>query len=327
MAKNFGFSLSELTQCIQASWIADNGTFYVSSNNSVFSSQDQGVTWRQLKSFNCQGIDLVYVDSRNFVFASPGIAANKTDAGLWCSTNQGSTWERILPLPVNCSVWSIAETSTKTLFASVYTRGKVRNAKIYRSLDGGNSWRKVFSDPKARHVHIVTFDKETNYIYASIGDKYIPESNIAYILRSIDNGDSWQKILSGMPQIVAIEVVSGARIFGTDDICNGQLYRTTDDKTFTKVLDTGAHSFCFWIRKNDLDDCVLASFVCGEADQKTAGIYISKSGGVDWELQQEFNTKLPYNGSTRATNFFKGTLLCSLQLDGLRKNGVKLFRD
>jgi photosystem II stability/assembly factor-like uncharacterized protein len=299
---------------------------YASSNSTLSKSSDQGLTWKQLKEFDCEGIDCVYVDGKGVVFVSPGIGAKPKACGIWRSTDEGKSWEKTLCLSEFCSVWNIAQDRSGTLFAGVYTRGnKQKRAEIYNSKDSGNSWHQIYFDGKARHIHHVSVAKDTDYIYACVGDKSVPQSNIAYIIRSIDHGNSWSRILPKLPQISAIQPLLGARLFGTDDACNGQLYRTTDDVTVEKVLDTGANSYCFWIRQHNLTGCLFASFVAGEANQKTAGVYLSQDGGLTWSRWQTFATDAAYEGSTRASNFVDGRLYFSLRLEGCRKSGVKVW--
>ena len=265
------FSEEEVSKCIQVGWIADDCTVYASSQNSLYRSKDQGNTWREIRAFDCESIDCVYINSDGCLFVSPGVGAQSDASGLWCSKDMGETWDRVLVLPLFCSIWSIAEDNDKRLFAGVYTRDKVKKAEIYRSTDGGKKWVRVFYDRKARHIHQVSVDKSTSFIYASVGDKSVPQSNVSYVVRSVDNGKAWAKILGGLPQILAIETVPGARLFGTDDACNGQIFRTTDDKTFSKVMDTGAHAYCFWIRRDEMSGRLFASFVGGEGSLKMQG--------------------------------------------------------
>ena len=324
VAESASFSDQEVSKLIQTGWVADDGTVYASSQNIVYRSNDQGNTWREVKAFDCEGIDCVYFSSDSFLFVSPGVGALSDTSGLWCSRDMGETWDRVLVLPLFCSVWSIAEDADKRLFAGVYTRDKGKQAEIYGSGDGGKKWVRVFYDRRARHIHQVTVDESSGFVYASVGDKYVPQSNVCYVVRSVDNGKTWVKILGGLPQILAIEAVPGARLFGTDDACSGQIFRTTDDKTFSIVMDTCANAYCYWIRRDEMSGGLFASFVCGEGRFKNAGIYVSDNNGLDWSIHRMFSSDLAYSGSAHCTNFVNGTIYYSIKLNGDRKNGVRL---
>jgi hypothetical protein len=220
----------------------------------------------------------------------------------------------------------MTEDSSGVLFAGVYTTGTTGNARIYRSTDGGANWASVYYDSAARHVHCVAADESNNYIYASVGDQLGPW-NIAYLLRSTDSGNSWSKILTGIPQIVAVKPVSGARLFGTD-YANGQIYRSTDDKTFSLVLDTGQQCYGYWFRQNSLNGNLYASFTGGEHPaQWIAGIWVSTNNGLSWSVYRTFSVHYAYFGSSLASNFAQGVMYYSVQLDSGWQNGVKIYPD
>lgn len=234
----------------------------------------------------------------------------------------------------------MAEDSYGNLFAGIYTTGTtVGNASICRSIDGGAHWTVVYYDSSARHVHCVEVDKSNNYVYASIGDERVSSSWHASVIRATDGGvgnSSWKKILS-LPQILGIEVVNAkdaygnlvpvARLFATD-YDNGQIYRTTNDVGFNLVLDNGAQSYCYWIRTNDLNGYIYASFVGGEhPTQWVAGIWMSTNGGASWTLYKSLPIHYAYFGSCAASNFVQGTMYYSLQLDSGWQNGIKIYPD
>ena len=214
------------------------------------------------------------------------------------------------------------------LFAGAYTTGSAAsNTRIYRSTDGGATWVSVYYDSSARHVHCVSVDESNNYLYASIGDLIGPW-NIAYVVRSTNGGNSWSKILTGIPQIIAIKAVSGARLFAADSAGNGQIYRTTDDTNFNLVLDTGQQSYGYWIRTNSLNGNLYASFTGGEhPTQWVAGIWMSTNNGVSWSVYKTFPIHYGYFGSCYASNFVQGTMYYCVQLDSGWQNGIKIYPD
>jgi hypothetical protein len=293
----------------------------------VFKSLDQGVTWQPLLTFNTTTeIDLVYVNHLNYIFTSP-TPGSTNELGIWRSTNGGTQWTHVLSLPSGCNIWSMTEDSSGNLFAGVYTSGSpLADARIYKSIDGGATWTTVYYDSVARHVHCVYIDPTDNYIYASIGDAISPWST-NYLLRSTDDGNTWSKILSGIPQIVAITSVSGARLFATDQSspADGQIYRTTDDKSYSRVYDVGAPAYGFWFRTNTLNGYIYASFVSNEIS-KTAGIYVSTNNGVTWTTYKMFAVPTGgYFGSPIASNFMQGIMYYSVMLSNGYQNGIKIY--
>jgi len=319
-----------ITMPIQAAWIASDGTLYAGSGSVLYKSLDQGVNWQSLKTFSgASELASIYVNKYDQIFASPYTDATATDLGLWRSVDEGETWEKVLPLPADCAIWAIDEDSSGNLFAGVYTTGPTTgNARIYKSVNNGSSWIQVYYDSDGRHIHDIAVDRTTGYIYASVGDTY-GDWQTSYIIRSTDGGNpnSWNEILSDMPQVVAIEAVPGARLFGTDtsqDI-NGKIYHSTDDLNYDLVLDTSSHSYGFWIRQNNLDGKIYASFVSGEASNRNAGIYTSTNNGQSWSLYRSFDVHSGYLGSSSASNFVSGIMYYSVKTDSGDQNGAKIY--
>jgi hypothetical protein len=318
---------ANITKIIQASWIANDGTLYAGSFATLYRSFDQGVTWQPLITFNSSntaGIDCVYVNELNYIFTSPDSNATANELGLWKSIDGGGNWSKVLSLPLDCSILSMDEDSNGNLFAGIYTTGSTGNASICKSTDGGDHWQTVYYDSTARHVHDVTVDKSNNYIYASIGDLRVSPWNITYVIRSTDDGNNWTQILAGIPQILAIEAIPGARLLATD-LDNGIIYRTTDDVSYNGVLDTGAQSYGFWFSANNLNGNIFASFIGGESTNRNAGIYISNDSGLTWNVYKIFNIHNAYFGSTCGSNFFQGTMYYSVLLDSGWQNGIKIY--
>jgi hypothetical protein len=326
-----------INKAIQASWIAPDGTLYAGLNNTLLKSHDQGATWEMLTQFSPDAcIISVYVNKLGYVLTSAMYSPSKDSLGLYRSTDGGATWNQVIDLPANCSILSITEDNSGNLFAGVYTIGWVANARIYKSTDGGGHWTQVYYDATARHVHCITADKSNNYIYAAIGDVRVSPDWTCYVIRSTNGGVTWQKILT-LPQILAIEAVTTlnsegrmipvARLLGTD-YDNGQIYRTADDINFNVVLDTGTQCYNFWIRTNNLNGNVYASFTSGEYPTVwTSGIWVSQTGGLTWNPYKLFKVTAAYEGSDWASNFQNGFMYYDLMVNGTCQNAHEIYPD
>ena len=231
----------------------------------------------------------------------------------------------------------MTEDANGYLFAGVYTTGfTTGNAAIYKSIDGGANWFSVYFDSSARHIHCIEVDKSNNYIYASVGDERIAPQWHTSVIRATDgavSNSSWQKIFT-LPQILVIQTVTTldttgklvpvARLLLTD-YDNGQIYRTVDDQAFTLVLDTGSQCYGYWIRTDDQNSNIFASFTGGEHPNTwVAGIWLSTNGGITWSLYKSFPIHYAYFGSSMASNFKQGTMYYCLQLDTGWQNGIKV---
>ena len=317
------FTYTNLTKPIQAAGIAQDGTLYAGTVGNIYKSQDQGQTWSSaLKTIpNADDESCIFVSSNGYIYFSPaGNSISQSNTGLWRSTNQGQSWTRVLALNASECIWGIDQDNNGALFAGVYTTGSLNsNARIFRSVNNGSTWDSVYYDSQARHIHCIRVDKSNNYVYATVGDNFGPWST-CYVIRSTDSGSTWKKILTDMPQAVAIEITPSARLFGSDSI-NGQLFRTTDDNSYTVVLDTGASSYCFWIRKSDLDNNLYAGFCGGEGSPRNAGIYYSSDDGLSWVQVQSLTAQVAYDGTTAASNFVQGLMYHDVVVNGVVQNG------
>jgi hypothetical protein len=321
---------------IQASWIANDGTVYAGMTNTVYKSQNYGVTWEPLITFSGTDTEfaLVYVNKLGYVFVVPTPDADVNSLGVWRSVDGGETWKRVLVMRAGCTSMSMSEDADGNLYLGVYTVWATGNASICKSVDGGAHWTTVYYDSDARHVHCVEVDLANGYVYATVGDQRVWPWYTSYVIRSTDGGASWRVLLS-LPQMLAVaaldevaangSLVPAARVFATD-YDNGQIYRTTDDANFELVLDMGTQCYGYWIRQNMLNGNIYASFVAGEQPTNwMAAIYLSTNYGRTWTPIHVYNVHTPYYGSGYASNFQDGYMYYSLMLDSGLQDGRKIY--
>jgi uncharacterized repeat protein (TIGR02543 family) len=306
-------------------YVANDGTVYATAGNTLYKSNDGGQNWESLVTVLASELTGVFVASNNYVYFTA--YNDSVNSGLWRGTGN-SHWTQVLELPPNCSVLGsggMDDASNGDLFYGVYTFGSsAANAQIYRSTDNGATWNSVFYDPTARHIHNVQVDRSNDCVYATAGDVSVYPWNVSYILRSTDNGDTWSQILSDIPQCVAIDVTPTTRLFGSDYL-SGRIYRTTDDSSYSMVLDVGQSAICYWIRTDSLTQRTYASFVSDENNPTFARIYVSEDDGKTWETYLTLTAIQPYDGSLEASNFMNGAMYYTVRQDGVNQNNVELY--
>ena len=319
---------TETTKAFQGIDIASGGIVYAGAGNTIYKSLDNGQTWTALKTIpNTDEIEEVFCASNGYVYAVPeGRNIATSDRGIWRSVDNGSTWSRVLALDSaseSTVQWAFDEDGSGRLFAGVYTySGTVGNARIYRSVNNGTTWSSVYYDSAGRHVHDLKVDRRTGYIYATVGDFQISPWTTEYILRSVDNGTSWQKILSGLTQCVAICITPTARIFGSDDQ-NAIIYKTTDDSAYTSVSLGPSGSYCVtWIKMDSVSGQIFTSII-GQDSIHPSTIYKSVDGGSTWTLYRTFDTIGNWYGSQYSSKFVSGVLYYSINYAAYQ-NGIRM---
>lgn len=121
--------------------------------------------------------------------------------GVWKTDNAGASWTSVFDDQPNINIGSIAIQQSNPSTVWVGTgEGNPRNSinigeGIYKSIDGGRTWRKMGLD-KTRNIHRIIIDpNDPNTIYAGvIGNPYAehPERGV---YKTTDGGETWNRIL------------------------------------------------------------------------------------------------------------------------------------
>jgi putative colanic acid biosynthesis UDP-glucose lipid carrier transferase len=264
-----------------------------------------------------RGLRSIFVSSKGHIFVSPeGSNLDDSMKGLWRSIDMGISWMRVINLantPNPISIWGIAENKKGKIFAGTYALAdNYHKAEIYRSDESGTRWNSVYLDSKARHVHQISIDDRTGAIYASFGDNF-KKWKLKYLLKSCDEGQTWQFILPELPQIVPILIVGNARIFASDAPGGAKIFRTIDDQNCELVLWDHDDLYFYWIRKDNKTNYLYASAVPSSIFCKFSKIYISKDSGRSWQLLKKFECCELFDGSLNASNISNSKLIIHVQ--------------
>jgi hypothetical protein len=155
---------------------------------SVYKSADGGATWRQtglrrVSNRDGWGASLAFVPKRsNALFAAIGHSAFRSnDAGRsWQSITSGLPGQTVADLVLD-------PRRSGTLYAAVASK----TGAIYKTTNGGRSWRRILSAPF--QVYAVAVDPERPATLFASG-AFIPphpDQGRYRILRSIDSGRTW----------------------------------------------------------------------------------------------------------------------------------------
>lgn len=214
----------------------------------------------------------LFMDSNLNVYASPHASVGSltmTDRGLYKLTYGESSFQKVISLYDTSSddtyetqenddtIWTMCEDADGYLYAGVYCHTKRYAARIYRSIDKGDTWIDYYDFkqilPTGHHVHCITYNPYNNSLYAIIGE-------INTIIKSTDHGTTWTNlnaICEGDKGTAMIATPTGM-IIGSDGAYELTMSKLlADDKTVVTCGRVWANT-CFGTRRSDVTGWIYA---------------------------------------------------------------------
>ncbi len=150
-----------------------DGTLFaaVSDSYGVYRSDDDGATWAHLPIPQLEYGARMLAYGRGRLYAGHG--------GLVVSSDRGESWTQLFP-PDGCAFLAAND-------KAVYS-GMIQDwgSFLYRSVDGGENWTRVFSLRKWSYLGSMAFQEQHAYLGSSEG-----------LFRTSDLGETWTEPLSG----------------------------------------------------------------------------------------------------------------------------------
>jgi photosystem II stability/assembly factor-like uncharacterized protein len=239
-------------------------TFYMgATGGGVWKTTDGGLTWNNISDGGIKrasiGAIAVAPSDPNVVYVGTGSADPRGNVipgdGLYRSTDAGATWTHIgLPNAGQIGKIVVHPANPDLLWVAVLGNifGPNPERGVYRSKDAGKTWEKVlFVSDKTGAIEIVADHNNPRILYAGMWTAerkswtMIDGSTEGGVWKSMDGGDSWQKLGGGLPTGlvgrvgIAVSPVKSSRVWvqiEAADETKGGLYRSDDaGKTFTRV--------------------------------------------------------------------------------------------
>lgn len=172
--------------------------------------------------------------------------------------------------------------------------------KLYRTVDGGASWQKVWDQP-GTFIRAVGFaDAQTGYI-GNIGTNYYPgvtDTNPLY--RTTDGGETWQAItlpgIEKIPGICAIDILPVKRIFQgelrTAHIITAagrvggpaMMLRSDNDGQSWRIIDLSAHAgMILDVKFHDAKTGFVCASGISDSGEGDALMLMTRDGGKNWK--------------------------------------------
>ena len=134
--------------------------------------------------------------------------------GVWKSINGGTTFKPVFDKEAVQSIGAITidPQSPKTIWVGTgeaWTRNSTSIGNgIYKSTDGGDSWRNMGLPNSERISRILVDPKDSNTVYACVPGKLWSDSDDRGLYKTADGGKTWSKILKGSNPSTGCSMIS-----------------------------------------------------------------------------------------------------------------------
>jgi photosystem II stability/assembly factor-like uncharacterized protein len=239
-------------------------TYYFGAvGGGVWKTTDAGTTWEPVSDgqpFGTSDVGAIAVadSDPNIIYVGMGetpIRGNVSHGdGMYKSMDAGKTWKHIgLEATRQIGRVRIHPKNPDIAFACALGHVWAPNEErgIYRTSDGGKTWKQVFTrGPKAGCVELELDPNNPNVIWAGFWEAYRKPWTLesggpgSGLFKSTDGGDTWTDLTRapGLPKGivgtvgVAVSPVNSDRIFASYEAEDGGIFRSDNGgKTWTKV--------------------------------------------------------------------------------------------
>ena len=227
--------------------------YFGSVNGGVWETNDTGRTWNPI--FDSQdvgsiGAIAVAPSNPNVIYVGSGEADMRSDIaqgkGMYKSVDAGKSWSKIgLTDTQQIGMIRVDPRDPNRVFVAALGHPYGPNAQrgVFRSLDGGNSWKKVLGpNDDTGAIDLIFKPGDANTIYASLWQTRRPPWNVyppsngpgSGLYKSTDGGEHWTQLTNGFASKhvgrigIAISDAAPDRIYAVVDADDGGLYRSDD---------------------------------------------------------------------------------------------------
>ncbi len=168
--------------------------------------------WRFLGPTNVSGrmtdVDAVGPKGKSYTIFVAGASG-----GVWRSVNEGVTWEPVFQDAASTSIGDVTIAPSDPDIVWVGTgeanifRSSMAGAGVYRSTDGGNTWRYMGLAGTHTIARIVIHPTNPDIVYVAASGREWTENEERGVYRTTDGGETWEKVLYVNPRTGAIDLV------------------------------------------------------------------------------------------------------------------------
>jgi len=274
----------------------------VGIGDGVYKSEDGGKTWKNVGLPDSRHISRIIVDRANpdvvYVAALGHLFGANEERGVFKTTDGGKTWKRVLFVNPDTGAADLAidPSNNKILYAAMwnyrrnpfYFRSGGSGSGVYRTLDGGETWKIIdgrgLPDTEAivGRIGLAVARSMPNAVYALI------EARDGGLFRSDDKGETWRRMCDKrtFDQInfrpfyyskVTVDPNNDLVVY----VYSGSTYASRDGGKTFEVISRGIHPdhHAVWVNPHNSNHIL---------DGNDGGIDISYDGGKTWQEVENY---------------------------------------
>lgn len=228
----------------------------------VWKTEDAGRVWKPVfegEDIASIGAIAVAPSNPNVIYVGTGEPDMRSDIsfgnGMYKSTDGGKTWTHIGLVDTRQIASILVDPQNPNLIyvaALGHAYGPNAERGVFRSTDGGATWKKVlYKDENTGAIDLAFDPQNSKTIYAALWQTRRPPWNVyppsngpgSGLYKSTDGGDNWTELTNGLPKAglgrigIAVAPSDPNRLYAIVDAKRGGLYRSDDAGQTWKLID------------------------------------------------------------------------------------------